>query len=88
MLILSRKVDQRIRIGDDVVVSVLEIDRDHVKIGIVAPKNIRVYRHEIYEAIQTENRAAVLSDMSAIDTIGDDHLPDAEDADKESDSRG
>ncbi len=59
MLILARKVDEQIIIGDDIVISIVDIKGDQVKLGIQAPQNVKVYRHEVYEAIQKENRAAV-----------------------------
>lgn len=55
MLILTRKLGESITIGDDVVVSVLEIRGSQVKIGIDAPLGISVHRGEIYERIQREN---------------------------------
>jgi carbon storage regulator len=58
MLILSRKVDERIIIGDDILVSIVDIKGDQVKLGIQAPKEIKVYRQEVYDAIQKENLAA------------------------------
>lgn len=58
MLILSRKVDESIIIGDDILVSIVDIKGDQVKLGIEAPKDIKVYRQEVYEAIQAENVAA------------------------------
>lgn len=58
MLILARKVDERIIIGDDIVISIVDIKGDQVKLGIQAPQHIKVYRHEVYEAIQEENLAA------------------------------
>lgn len=58
MLILSRRVEERIIIGDEIVVSVVDIKGDQVKLGIDAPKEVKVYRHEVYEAIQRENVAA------------------------------
>ncbi|MFP4643515.1 MAG: carbon storage regulator CsrA [Spirochaetales bacterium] len=58
MLILARKLKERIVIGDDIEVSVVEIKGDQVKLGISAPPEVGVYRHEVYEAIQSENRAA------------------------------
>jgi carbon storage regulator len=58
MLILSRKVDESIIIGDDVFVSIVDIKGDQVKLGIQAPKDVKVYRQEVYEAIQSENVAA------------------------------
>lgn len=58
MLILARKVDESIIIGDDIFVSIVDIKGDQVKLGIDAPKNIKVYRQEVYDAIQSENLAA------------------------------
>jgi carbon storage regulator len=66
MLILSRKVDERIMIGDDVEVSVIDIKGDQVKIGISAPRDIKVYRKEVYQAIQQENIQAVKAKPSAL----------------------
>lgn len=61
MLILARKLNERIIIGDDIEVSVVEIKGDQVKLGISAPREVKVYRHEVYQAIQEENRAASTS---------------------------
>jgi carbon storage regulator len=58
MLILARKTNERIMIGDDIEVSVVDIKGDQVKLGVKAPKNVKVYRQEVFEAIQAENRAA------------------------------
>ena len=58
MLILSRKVDQKIKIGDDITLSIIEIRGDQVKIGVEAPKSVKVFRQEVLEAIQSENIAA------------------------------
>ena len=52
MLVLSRKMNQSIMIGDNVRVIVVSVDRDQVKIGIEAPKDVSVHRSEIYEEIQ------------------------------------
>ncbi len=56
MLVLSRGRDESIVIGDDVVVTVVDIRGDKVRLGIVAPSEVPVHRQEIYEAIQRENR--------------------------------
>lgn len=61
MLILARKLNERIVIGDDIEVSVVEIKGDQVKLGVSAPRSVGVYRHEVYEAIQAENRMAARS---------------------------
>jgi carbon storage regulator len=55
MLILTRKLNETIMIGDKIEISVVEIKGDHVKLGIQAPKNVKVYRQEVYLAIQEEN---------------------------------
>ncbi|TFG65283.1 MAG: carbon storage regulator CsrA [Spirochaetales bacterium] len=60
MLILSRKVNETIIIGDQIEVSIIDIKGDQVKLGIKAPGHVKVYRMEIYRAIQEENKAAVL----------------------------
>lgn len=61
MLILARKLNERIVIGDDIEISVVEIKGDQVKLGVNAPRDVKVYRHEVYEAIQKENRKAAES---------------------------
>ena len=58
MLILSRKVDQKIKIGADITLSIIEIRGDQVKIGVEAPTSVKVFRQEVLEAIQSENIAA------------------------------
>ena len=58
MLVLSRKINQSIMIGDDVRIVVVAVDRDQVKLGIEAPRDISVHRSEIYEEIQRSNQAA------------------------------
>jgi carbon storage regulator len=65
MLVLSRKLNQSIVIGDNVHVVVVAIDRDTVKLGIAAPREIPVHRAEVYEEIQRANRAAVPETPSA-----------------------
>lgn len=59
MLILTRNVGRSITIGDDVVVTVLSINRNQVRIGIVAPKEVPVHREEIYELILDEREAGL-----------------------------
>ncbi|MFZ5829792.1 MAG: carbon storage regulator CsrA [Planctomycetota bacterium] len=58
MLVLSRQRDESIIIGDNVIVTVVDIRGDKVRLGIEAPGEIPVHRQEVYEAIQRENRRA------------------------------
>lgn len=55
MLVLTRKINQSIVIGDDVEVVVLEVRGEQVRIGIRAPKNVSVHRKEIFDQIKTED---------------------------------
>jgi carbon storage regulator len=61
MLILTRKPDEKIIIGDNIVVSVIEIRGDQVRLGVEAPKTVKVFRQEVYDAIRAENKAAAES---------------------------
>jgi len=58
MLVLTRKLGENIRIGDNVKITVLEVRGAQVKLGIEAPPEVIVHREEIYERIQEENRRA------------------------------
>ena len=66
MLVLSRHRDECIMIGDDVMITVVDIRGDKVRLGIDAPKNIPVHRQEVYEAIKRENKKA--SNMGPAET--------------------
>ncbi|ACU54401.1 carbon storage regulator, CsrA [Acidimicrobium ferrooxidans DSM 10331] len=66
MLVLARKLGQSIVIGDDIVVTVLAIDPyGGVRLGIVAPRDVRIVRDELLKAIATENEAAARSATTA-----------------------
>jgi carbon storage regulator len=58
VLIITRRAGERIMVGDDVVVEVMEIVGNSVRVGISAPRSVPVYREEIYTAVRDENRAA------------------------------
>ena len=63
MLVLTRKPKQQIMIGDNIIINVVEVQGDNVRIAIEAPKEIKIYRGEIYRAIQEENRKAAEQPM-------------------------
>jgi len=68
MLVLSRQRDESIIIGDNVVITVVDVRGDKVRLGIDAPVEIPVHRREVYEAIQRENRRA--SEIAADEARG------------------
>ncbi|MEW5981038.1 MAG: carbon storage regulator CsrA [Acidobacteriota bacterium] len=61
MLVVTRKRDEAIIIGHDIEVRVLRVGRDGVRLGVVAPAEVPVYRTEIYDLVVRENRAAIAS---------------------------
>ncbi len=61
MLVLSRKVNQSIMIGDDIEIMIVDVKSDQVKVGIVAPNDVKIYRTEIYKEIQAANKEAASS---------------------------
>jgi carbon storage regulator len=58
VLVLSRKCEQSLLLGDDIVVTVLSIDGDRVKLGISAPRSVTVMREEIFQQVRIANEAA------------------------------
>ncbi len=68
MLVLSRREDESIIINDDIEIKVIGVKQDQVKIGIVAPKSVKIFRKEIYDEIQSANIAAA---ASAAGKVGD-----------------
>ncbi|KXG09002.1 hypothetical protein AT864_02686 [Anoxybacillus sp. P3H1B] len=59
MLVLTRKKNESIMIGDSIEIKVLSVEGEQVKLGIIAPKHVDIHRKEIYLSIQEENRQAV-----------------------------
>ena len=73
MLVLSRRKDETIMIGDDVEITIVDVRGDAVRLGIKAPRDVSVHRKEIYDAIQAENIAAAregIPDQSAVGGLG------------------
>jgi len=72
MLILARKIDEKIKIGNDITITIISVQGDQVKIGVEAPKNVKVFRQEVFDAIQEENKLALASpsqDDSAVTAL-------------------
>ena len=70
MLVLSRHRDESIMIGDDVVITIVDIRGDKVRLGFDAPQDIPVHRQEVYEAIKRENAKANQVDPAETRNIG------------------
>lgn len=69
MLVLSRKPNESIMIGDQIEVKILAVDGDQIKIGIVAPRSVKVHRTEIFESIQQQNKAALNSSADLFENL-------------------
>ena len=69
MLVLSRQRDESIIIGDDVVITIVDVRGDKVRLGIDAPTEIPVHRREVYEAIQRENQRSSMSSLGDVDPL-------------------
>ena len=67
MLVLTRKPGQKIIINDNIEVTILEVKGDSIRVGIEAPRDITIYRHEIYEEIKNENRRT--ANQSSLDDV-------------------
>jgi carbon storage regulator len=69
MLVLTRKPNESVIIGDTIAVTVLAVEGDQVRLGITAPKEITVHRQEVYEQIRKANIEAVNSSAAGLSSI-------------------
>lgn len=69
MLVLSRRVGESIAIGDDVVVTVLEVRGDVVRVGIAAPRSVAVHRAELLAELETSNQRAASPSEDAVRSL-------------------
>lgn len=71
MLVLTRKPRQQVMIGDEIKINIVEIQGDSVRLAIDAPRTVRIYRGEIYKAIQDENQSAAKNSSFQMDMLKD-----------------
>jgi carbon storage regulator len=71
MLILTRKIGETITIGDRIKIVVVDIKGKQVRLGVEAPQETSIFREEIYQKIQEENRLAAQLDSSQLDQLAD-----------------
>jgi carbon storage regulator len=69
MLVLTRKVGESIRIGEDIEIVITAVEQNKVRIGIRSPRNVPVYREEVYRKIQESNREAASVNTGDIDDV-------------------
>jgi carbon storage regulator len=74
MLVLTRKISETITIDDHIKITIVQIKGKQVRIGIDAPKETKIYREEVYTAIQEENRAALQSMSSDMAKLKTQHI--------------
>ena len=72
MLVITRKPSERICLGDDVTITVLDISGSTVRLGIDAPADVPVYRHEIWLAVKEENQAAATASITRLPSANQD----------------
>ncbi len=68
MLVLSRKIGERIRIGEDIILTVVRIHGDKVRLGIEAPENVAVHREEVYRRLQSDHPSTEEGRADSIDS--------------------
>ncbi|CAG4933764.1 carbon storage regulator CsrA [Acidithrix sp. C25] len=75
MLVLTRRANQSIVISDDIVITILDIHRDQVRVGISAPRDVEIHREEVYLAVKAANEAAATSPKALGIDMGEIKMP-------------
>jgi carbon storage regulator len=70
VLVLSRRVGESVVVGEDVVITVLEVRGDVIRVGIQAPRHVQVHREEVYREVQRANREAAASSDADVEALG------------------
>ncbi len=83
MLVLTRRPGESIVVGDNIVVTVIEIKGGQVRIGIDAPRDVDVYREEIYEQVRQENLSAIANADAIRQAVQDSPRPPADQDDED-----
>jgi carbon storage regulator len=71
MLVLTRKVGEGIRIGDDIAITVVEMKSGGIRLGIVAPASVKIHRQEVYDRILEENKEATQWIITDLDSLSE-----------------
>ncbi len=71
MLVLTRKLNESIMIGNDIEITILAVEGEQIKLGINAPKQVEIHRKEIYLAIQQENNEAINTKSTLLSNLSD-----------------
>ena len=66
MLVITRRSGERVVLGDDITITVLEINGSSVRLGIDAPAEVPIFRHEIWLAVKAENQAAAAAEVTSL----------------------
>jgi carbon storage regulator len=66
MLIITRRAGQKVMLGDDITIEVMEVVGNSVRLGVAAPKSLPVYREEIWAAVKEENQAAAKAEANPL----------------------
>ena len=69
MLVLTRKINQSICLGDDIKVTVLSVEGDRVSLGVEAPRTVRIFRSELLEGTKTVNRESLISEFTSLQQL-------------------
>ncbi|MCP5064794.1 MAG: carbon storage regulator CsrA [Ignavibacteriae bacterium] len=68
MLVLTRKENEKIRIGKDIVLNIVSISENNIKLGIDAPKDVKIFREEIYQSIKEHAKQATVNSKKVLGT--------------------